>query len=69
MSADPVLALAEAMHNEDDTCNASQYVPFSECATRQWDIEHAADVLAELRKAGWRLAPDPAGTVELGLVS
>jgi hypothetical protein len=61
------MALAEALHDEDDTCNANYVIPFAECATREYDIQEALGVIEGLRKAGWRLVRDPGGTVELGL--
>ena len=60
-------ALAEALHDNDDTCNAAHYIPIEECATRAWDEEHAAKVLESLRDLGWTLTRDPAGTIPLGL--
>ena len=61
------MALAEAMHSEDEMCNASMFVPFAECVTHEYDIEHAVKVIVQLHKDGWRLVPDPGPTVEMGL--
>ena len=61
----PQQAMAEALHDCDDTCNANQYVPFSECATQEWDLTHAEEVLDALRASGWMLVRDPAGTLPL----
>lgn len=64
---EPFLALAEAMHDCDDVCNANHYVPFKECATREWDEEHGVEVLARLHQLGWTVVRDPAGTIPLPL--
>jgi hypothetical protein len=64
---DAYMAMAEAMHDEDDNCNAAYVIPFTECATREYDIQSAVRVLVSLHKAGWRLARDPGDTAELGL--
>jgi hypothetical protein len=61
-------ALAEAMHDEDDTCSAAYVVPFSECETSEYDIRAAVKVLIGLHKAGWMLARDPAGTLPLDVL-
>ena len=60
-------ALTEALHNTDETCNAHHYMPLEECATKEWDEEHAVEVLTALHALGWTVVPDPAGTVPLGL--
>ena len=62
-----VLALAEALHDCDDTCNASYRIAFGECATQEWDIAHAGEVLDDLRALGWTVVRDPVGTLPLGL--
>lgn len=64
---DQYTALAEAMHDGRDDCNANYVLPFSECVNREADINDAVAVLTELRKVGWKLSRDPAGTTELGL--
>ena len=61
----PIQALAVALHDCDDTCNANQFVPFAECATQEWDVSHAEEVIDTLRAAGWMLVRDPAGTLPL----
>ena len=65
---DVYMALAEALHDEDDVCNANYVIPFSECATREYDIEVAVRVLVGLAKDDWRLVRDGGGTAKLGLV-
>ena len=65
MTTTPTGALAAALHDCDDTCNANQYVPFEECATKEWDEQHAAEVVEALRTDGWILVRDPAGTLPL----
>lgn len=67
MSDDQVLAMAEALHDCDETCNAHHYMPFDECATQEWDIAHAQEVIEALRVIGWTVVRDPAGTAPLGL--
>jgi hypothetical protein len=64
---DAYMALAEAMHDEDDTCNANYVIPFAECATREFDIQAAVRVLVALRKDDWSLVRDPAHATRLGL--
>jgi hypothetical protein len=59
--------MAEALHDSDDTCNANQYVLFADCATQEWDLTHADEVLSSLRAMGWTLARDSAGTIPLPL--
>jgi hypothetical protein len=61
------LALADAIHDGDDSCNANYYIPATECPFRDTDIEQAAEMMEALRKAGWVLVRDAAGTVEMGL--
>lgn len=61
------MALAEAMHDEDDTCNEPHEVPFAECVYREYDIQAAMKVLTALRRDGWSLEQHPVGVVELGL--
>jgi hypothetical protein len=65
MIAPPLRALAEALHDNDDTCNANHYVPFADCATQEWDLTHADEVLDSLRASGWMVVRDPAGTLPL----
>ena len=65
--SEPFLALAEALHDTDETCNAHHYAPIAECATREWDEEHAAEVIARLHQLGWTVVRDPAGTIPLAL--
>jgi hypothetical protein len=62
-----IAALAEALHDTDETCNAHHYLPFEECATKEWDESQAVEVLSRLRALGWAVTRDPAGTVPLGL--
>jgi hypothetical protein len=52
-------ALAEAMHDVSDTCNANYVIPFAECGVREADLADATAVLLGLRKAGWRLVQEP----------
>jgi hypothetical protein len=61
------LALAEAMHDDSDLCNANYVIRFAECGTRDADIGDAIRILVALHKDGWRLARDPGATVEMGL--
>lgn len=66
--AGDVLAMAAAIHAFDDMCQEGNDDPEPEkCITREWDIESAHNAIAELRRLGWRLERDPAGTVPLGL--
>jgi hypothetical protein len=60
------MALAEAMHDNDDNCQANYVLPFSECATREYDIEQAVKVLVDLMHDDWHLVRRPV-TAELGL--
>jgi hypothetical protein len=60
------LALAEAMHDESDDCQANYVMPFAECPMREIDIQDAVRVGVALRKEGWRLIRD-ISTTELGL--
>ena len=63
------MALAEAMHDEDDGCNANYVIPFSECPFREYDIEEAVKVLVSLGKNDWRMVREPAlmaGVLPLG---
>jgi hypothetical protein len=60
------MALAKAMHEEDDVCNANYVIPFDECASREWDIQNAVNVLVQLQGDDWHLVRRPA-TAELGL--
>jgi hypothetical protein len=62
-----VLALAEAEHDNDETCEASYVVAFADCVHREWDIQHAAEVIESLRVLGYRVSVDPAGTLPLPL--
>jgi hypothetical protein len=61
------LALAEALHDSDDYCNAQYRIPFEECVTKNWGEERAAEMILGLRALGWMLVRDPAGTIPLGL--
>lgn len=62
-----IFALAEALHNTDETCNAHHYIPIEECATREWDEGHAEEVIGALEALGWTVVRDPAGTIPLPL--
>lgn len=59
------LALAEAMHDERDDCNANYVLPFSECGSREADIQDAVSVLVALHKADWRLVREPSNGIPL----
>ncbi len=61
----PQEGLARALHETDDVCNANYYLPFEECATMGFDIERAEEVLDVLRRLGWRIEADPAGTIPI----
>jgi hypothetical protein len=61
------LALAEAMHDESDFCNANYQLSFADCEVREADIQDAVTVLVALRKEGWRLVRDVNATAEMGL--
>jgi hypothetical protein len=62
-----VLALAEAEHDNDEICEASDVGVFADCVHREWDIQHAAEVIESLRVLGYRVSVDPAGTLPLPL--
>jgi hypothetical protein len=62
---DAYMALAEALHDEDDVCNAGYVVRFDACATHEYDVLRAITVLIALGKDGWRLVRDGQGTVEM----
>lgn len=64
MIVPPEEALAEALHDNDEMC-AEQASSFAECIWRTWDLEHAAALVVSLRKLGWRLERDPAGTIPM----
>lgn len=59
------MALAEAMHDGDDLCNANYYAPFGECGNREYDIQQAVKVLVALRKEGWQLVREPINGIPL----
>ena len=61
------LAMAEAMHDQNDLCNANQNIDFDECAMREADIEDAVRILTSLRRDGWLLVMQPVGVRSAGL--
>jgi hypothetical protein len=61
----PYMALAEAMHDVSEMCNANYDLPFSECGVREADIQDACKVIEKLRKRGWLVVRNPAGTTPL----
>lgn len=60
-------ALAEAIHDESEICNANYQIFFHACPFREQDIEEAVHVLVALHKADWHLERKPFGTPEIGL--
>jgi sensor c-di-GMP phosphodiesterase-like protein len=67
MSESPeVIALAHAQH-EHHHFYEMPAVAFADCAYREWDIKHAAEVIESLRALGYRVSVDPVGTLPLPL--
>lgn len=60
-------ALAEAIHDESDDCNANYQMLFHACPFREQDIEQAIRVLTALHKADWTLSHDHTWTLGMGL--
>ena len=56
------MALAQALHDASDDCNANYVLPFGDCGFRELDIREAIDLLRELRKDDWQLVHRPQGT-------
>ena len=61
------MALAEALHDASDLCNASYVIPLEECGAREADVEDAVRILVALRKEGWLLVQQPVGAMLFGL--
>lgn len=59
------IAMAEAIHDEIEQCDERE--TFADCGAREADIGEALRVLTHLRREGWQVTRDPAGTREMGL--
>lgn len=61
------MALAEALHDNDETCNATYYHPFHACEAdlREYFIQTAIAILQRLRSEGWRMEFHPVGMVRV----
>jgi hypothetical protein len=64
-SIDTYMAVAKVIHDETEQCE--EHVPFADCVAREADIQESFRVLRALRRDGWQVTRDPAGTVEMGL--
>lgn len=67
------MAMAEALHDNDETCNANYYHPFSshnsedEDGLREYFIGQAIDVLNHLRLSDWHMVRKDVSTPVLGI--